>query len=43
MQVPWKAIRTLLSDCIYGGKIDNEFDQRLLSRFDHHDETSKSS
>ena len=31
--VPWKAIRTLLSDCIYGGKIDNEFDQRLLSSF----------
>merc|ERR1711915_462095 len=23
----------LLSDCIYGGKIDNEFDQRLLSSF----------
>ena len=22
-----------MSDCIYGGKIDNEFDQRLLSSF----------
>jgi dynein heavy chain 1 len=32
-KVPWKAIRTLLSDCIYGGKIDNEFDQRLLGSF----------
>jgi dynein heavy chain 1 len=32
-KVPWKAIRTLLSDCIYGGKIDNEFDQRLLASF----------
>merc|ERR1719495_1400349 len=32
-KVPWKAIRTLLSDCIYGGKIDNEFDQRLLTSF----------
>ena len=32
-KVPWKALRTLLSDCIYGGKIDNEFDQRLLSSF----------
>ena len=32
-KVPWKAIRTLLSDCIYGGKIDNEFDQRLLKSF----------
>jgi len=32
-KVPWKAIRTLLADCIYGGKIDNEFDQRLLASF----------
>jgi dynein heavy chain 1 len=29
-KVPWDALRTLLSQCIYGGKIDNEFDQRLL-------------
>jgi len=26
-KVPWDAIKTLLSDCIYGGKIDNAFDQ----------------
>lgn len=26
-KVPWDAIKTLLSQCIYGGKIDNEFDQ----------------
>jgi len=32
-KVPWKAIRTLLADCIYGGKIDNEFDQRLMKSF----------
>ena len=32
-KVPWKAIRTLLSDCIYDGKIGNEFDQRMLSSF----------
>ena len=32
-RVPWKAILTLLSQCIYGGKIDNEFDQRLLLSF----------
>ena len=32
-KVLWKAIRTLLSGCIYGRKIDNEFDQRLLSSF----------
>ncbi|XP_034246586.1 dynein heavy chain, cytoplasmic-like isoform X2 [Thrips palmi] len=29
-EVPWDALVTLLSKCIYGGKIDNEFDQRLL-------------
>lgn len=32
-KVPWDAIVTLLSQCIYGGKIDNDFDQRLLSSF----------
>jgi len=32
-KVPWDAIRTLLAQCIYGGKIDNEFDQRLLTSF----------
>jgi len=29
-KVPWDAFRTLLSQCIYGGKIDNEFDQVCL-------------
>ncbi|XP_064603299.1 cytoplasmic dynein 1 heavy chain 1-like isoform X2 [Liolophura sinensis] len=32
-KVPWDAMRTLLAQCIYGGKIDNEFDQRLLTAF----------
>ncbi|XP_044006814.1 dynein heavy chain, cytoplasmic isoform X3 [Aphidius gifuensis] len=32
-KVPWDALVTLLSQCIYGGKIDNEFDQRLLASF----------
>lgn len=32
-KVPWDALGTLLSQCIYGGKIDNEFDQRLLGSF----------
>ncbi len=32
-KVPWSALRTLLSQCIYGGRIDNEFDQRLLDSF----------
>ncbi|VDO77217.1 unnamed protein product [Schistosoma curassoni] len=32
-KVPWSALRTLLGQCIYGGKIDNLFDQRLLETF----------
>ena len=33
-KVPWDALRTLMSECIYGGKIDNEFDQVCL-QFSH--------
>ena len=29
--IPWDAIRTLLADAIYGGKIDNEYDQKILN------------
>lgn len=32
-KVPWDAVVTLLSQSIYGGKIDNDFDQRLLASF----------
>lgn len=32
-KVPWDAIVTLLAQSIYGGKIDNDFDQRLLASF----------
>lgn len=32
-KVPWDALGTLLAQCIYGGKIDNEFDQRLVASF----------
>lgn len=32
-KIPWDAIVTLLSQSIYGGKIDNDFDQRLLASF----------
>lgn len=31
--LPWDAIRVLLSQTIYGGRIDNPFDQRLLDTF----------
>jgi dynein heavy chain 1 len=33
--LPWDAIRVLLSQTIYGGRIDNIFDQRLLDAFLH--------
>uniref|UniRef100_A0A034V4N0 Dynein heavy chain, cytoplasmic n=1 Tax=Bactrocera dorsalis TaxID=27457 RepID=A0A034V4N0_BACDO len=32
-KVPWDGLVTLLSQSIYGGKIDNDFDQRLLTSF----------
>lgn len=32
-KVPFSAIYTLLSECVYGGKIDNSFDRRLLNTF----------
>ncbi|RKP08503.1 dynein heavy chain [Thamnocephalis sphaerospora] len=32
-RIPWDAIRTLLSQSVYGGRIDNEFDQKLLESF----------
>jgi dynein heavy chain 1 len=32
-QIPWQAIRRLLGQTIYGGRIDNPFDQRLLDSF----------
>eukprot|EP00003_Mantamonas_plastica_P019443 TRINITY_DN3177_c0_g1_i3.p1 TRINITY_DN3177_c0_g1~~TRINITY_DN3177_c0_g1_i3.p1 ORF type:complete len:148 (-),score=35.82 TRINITY_DN3177_c0_g1_i3:3-446(-) len=28
--IPWAALRSLLGESIYGGKVDNEFDRRLL-------------
>ncbi|VDM09803.1 unnamed protein product, partial [Wuchereria bancrofti] len=32
-KLPWHTLRCLLSQCIYGGKIDNGFDQMLLDCF----------
>lgn len=32
-KIPWTAIQTLFGDCIYGGKVDNIFDHRLLKSF----------
>mmetsp|Transcript_42601 Transcript_42601/g.49780 ORF Transcript_42601/g.49780 Transcript_42601/m.49780 type:complete len:516 (-) Transcript_42601:57-1604(-) len=30
-KIPWDAIRILLSETIYGGKVDNEYDQMILN------------
>jgi len=32
-KLPFDAIFTLMSECVYGGKIDNLFDRRLLNTF----------
>ncbi|XP_065449670.1 cytoplasmic dynein 1 heavy chain 1-like isoform X1 [Chrysemys picta bellii] len=32
-KIPWSALKTLIAQSIYGGRIDNEFDQRLLNTF----------
>jgi len=32
-KLPWDAFKTLLAQSIYGGRIDNDFDQRLLQSF----------
>ncbi|KAG5186150.1 dynein heavy chain [Tribonema minus] len=31
--IPWAALRALLRDAVYGGRVDNAFDQRLLDSF----------
>ena len=32
-KVPWDALKALLRMSIYGGRIDNDFDQRLMDSF----------
>jgi dynein heavy chain 1, cytosolic len=32
-KIPWVALRTILGQTIYGGRVDNEFDMRLLTSF----------
>lgn len=32
-QIPWEALRTTLSQSIYGGRIDNQYDQKILDSF----------
>eukprot|EP01094_Clydonella_sp_ATCC50884_P027826 TRINITY_DN8164_c0_g1_i2.p1 TRINITY_DN8164_c0_g1~~TRINITY_DN8164_c0_g1_i2.p1 ORF type:complete len:4596 (+),score=2011.83 TRINITY_DN8164_c0_g1_i2:76-13863(+) len=35
-KIPWSALRTLLGQSVYGGRVDNDFDQRLLDSFLEH-------
>ena len=32
-QLPWKALFVLLGESVYGGRIDNDFDQKLMKSF----------
>lgn len=32
-QVPWEALRALLGQSVYGGRVDSVFDQQLLEGF----------
>ncbi|KAJ3032718.1 hypothetical protein HDV00_007194 [Rhizophlyctis rosea] len=34
-KIPWDALKTLITETVYGGKIDSEFDQKLLESFVH--------
>ncbi|EIW86375.1 dynein heavy chain protein 1 [Coniophora puteana RWD-64-598 SS2] len=31
--IPWDALRTLIKQSVYGGRVDSEFDQRILDSF----------
>ncbi|TDL28876.1 dynein heavy chain protein 1 [Rickenella mellea] len=31
--IPWEAVRTLVKQSVYGGRIDSDFDQKLLDTF----------
>ena len=30
-KIPWDALRTLIGQSVFGGKIDNEFDNKILA------------
>ena len=33
VSIPWDAVRTLVKQSVYGGRIDSDFDQKLLDTF----------
>ena len=32
-QIPWAAIRTLIKQAVYGGRVDSDYDQRVVDAF----------
>ncbi|EIW66046.1 hypothetical protein TREMEDRAFT_35527 [Tremella mesenterica DSM 1558] len=32
-QIPWIALRTLIKQAVYGGRVDSDFDQRIVDAF----------
>ena len=33
LTIPWEALRTLIKQSVYGGRVDSEFDQKILDNF----------
>ncbi|OWZ39026.1 dynein heavy chain 1, cytosolic [Cryptococcus neoformans Tu259-1] len=33
VQIPWVAIRTLIKQAVYGGRVDSDYDQRVVDAF----------
>ena len=31
--IPWDALRTLVKQCVYGGRVDSDFDQKIIDAF----------
>lgn len=32
-QIPWQALRTLIKQAVYGGRVDSDYDQRVVDAF----------
>ena len=35
-QIPWQALRTLIKQAVYGGRVDSDYDQRVVDAFVDH-------
>ena len=29
-KIPWDSIKAILGECLYGGKVDNMYDKKIL-------------